>query len=121
MSARLIVEAVLLAALVLSCWIGVIGMLRMPQPMQALHFLGIPACFGSFLLTVAVFLETGNSSAAWKTLLLCVFLLGANAVVTHAIARAFRTRELGHWEPRPGDPLEYVKNTKPMQPKGGRA
>lgn len=101
-------EAILLALVVLSCWLGVLGMLRMRDPMQALHFLSLPACVGSVLLTVAVFLRTGDSSASWKTLLIASLLLFANAVVTHAVARAFRTRELGHWEPVEGDPVEYT-------------
>ncbi len=108
MSARILAEAVLLGLVVLSCWVGVTGMLRMREPTQAMHFLGLPACVGSPLLAVAVFVATGNSSAAWKTLLIAGLLLFANAVVTHAIARAFRTRELGHWQPRPGDPVEYT-------------
>lgn len=108
MSARLIVEAVLLAGVVLCCWIGVIGMLRMPEPMQALHYLGVPACFGSVLLMIAVFVQTGSGSTGWKTVLIVVDLLAANAVVTHAVARAFRTRQLGHWEPRPGDPVDFA-------------
>lgn len=108
MTTRLWIEAILLAAVVLSCWLGVIGMLRMREPMQALHFLGLPACVGSPLLCIAVFVATGNSSAAWKTLLISALLLLANAVVTHAVARAFRTRELGHWQPQPGDPFEYT-------------
>ena len=108
MTTRLVLQTILLAIVVLSCWIGVLGMLRMREPIQALHFLGLPACVGSPLLTVAVFLATGSSSAAWKTLLICLLLLLANAVVTHAIARAFRTRELRHWQPQPGDPFEYT-------------
>lgn len=106
----MIFEAILLVGVVLSCWIGVIGMLRMREPMQAMHYLSLPACLGSVLLTIAVFLQTGNSNTAWKTLLICVLLLAVNSVVTHAIARAFRTRQLGHWEPRPGDPVEYVRD-----------
>jgi monovalent cation/proton antiporter MnhG/PhaG subunit len=122
-NAKTITESIFLGLLVLSCWVGVIGMLRMPEPMQALHFLGLPACFGSIMLTVAVFIETGSSNTSWKTLLLTVLLLAANAVVTHAVARAFRTRELGRWEPRPGDPVEFVpvpaKRSHSTQ--GGRA
>lgn len=115
MSVRTILEAALLGGVVLSCWLGVIGMLRMREPMQALHYLGIPACFGSVLLAIGVFLSAGNSSISWKTLLLTIELLAANAVVTHAIARAFRTREIGHWEPRQGDPVEFIP--KPVSPR----
>ncbi|MGI4827986.1 MAG: cation:proton antiporter [Janthinobacterium lividum] len=108
--AKMIFEAILLGGLVLSCWIGVIGMLRMREPMQGLHYISLPACLGSVLLTIAAFVETGNSNTAWKMLLICILLLSVNSVVTHAIARAFRTRQLGHWEPRPGDPVEFVRD-----------
>lgn len=109
MTAGKIVEGILLAVVVLSCWLGCLGMLRMRDPFQAMHYLSLPACLGSIALTVAVFIQTGSGNTAWKTLLICLCLLAVNSVVTHATARAFRTRELGHWEPRPGDPFEYVK------------
>jgi monovalent cation/proton antiporter MnhG/PhaG subunit len=117
-SPKHIVEAILLGGTVLTCWIGVIGMLRMRDPFQALHYLSLPATLGSILLTVATFVETGPSNTAWKVVLICFSLLAVNSVVTHATSRAFRTRELGHWEPKPGDPVEYVKET---QTEGGRA
>jgi multisubunit Na+/H+ antiporter MnhG subunit len=108
MSVHAIVEAALLAGVVVSCWLGVLGMLRMREPMQALHYLSLPASFGVVLLTAAVFVATGNSQASWKTVFIGAVLLCANSVVTHTTARAFRTRELGHWEPRPGDNVECV-------------
>jgi multisubunit Na+/H+ antiporter MnhG subunit len=101
-------EAVLLGGTVLSCWIGAAGMWRMREPMQALHFLSLPACAGSVFLTAAIFVRTGNSQASWKSVLICVVLFAINSVVTHGTARAFRTREAGHWEPRPEDGLERV-------------
>lgn len=102
---------VLLGLVVLSCWLGVIGMVRMREPMQALHYLTLPATVGVAALTVAVFVDTGLSSISFKTLLIAFILLAINSVVTHATARAFRTRELGHWEPRDGDPIEFVPST----------
>jgi multisubunit Na+/H+ antiporter MnhG subunit len=92
----------------LFCWLGVIGMWRMREPMQALHYLSLPACGASVCLVIAVFLKTGSSQASWKTLLICGLLLASNSVVTHATARAFRVRQLGHWQPRTGDPIEFV-------------
>ncbi len=109
MSAHLIIEAGLLAVVVLSCWLGTLGMVRMREPMQSLHYLSLPACVGSVALVAAVFLRTGNSQASWKTVVICFVLLAINSVVTHATARAFRTRELGHWEPHPGDAIERVR------------
>lgn len=109
MSVRASVEALLLGTAVLSCWVGAIGMWRMREPMQALHYLSLPACAGSVLLTAAVFVRTGNSQASWKCVLICVVLLAINSVVTHATARAFRAREVGHWEPHPEDGVERVR------------
>ena len=101
---------VLLVFVMIFCWLGVLGMWRMREPMQALHYLSLPACGATVALTAAVFLQTGNSQAGWKTLLICLILLGINSVVTHATARAFRSRELGHWQPLPGDPVEFVRD-----------
>jgi multisubunit Na+/H+ antiporter MnhG subunit len=103
-----ILTDVLLSITVVSSWVGVIGMLRMREPMQALHYLGLPASVGVIALTGAVLSETGLSATTLKTALIAVVLLGINSVVAHATARAFRTRELGHWEPRDGDPIEFV-------------
>ena len=109
-----IAESILLAIVVLAAWLGVLGMLRMREPTQALHYLSLPAV-GAIVLTVAVFVETGSSQASWKTLAICFMLLAVNSVVTHATARAFRHRQLGHWEARDGDPLEFVRDTKESQ------
>lgn len=103
-----IAEAILLAIVVLTCWLGVIGMLRMKEPTQALHYLALPG-LGAMVLTAAVFVETGPSSAAWKMLFISFMLLAVNSVVAHATARAFRIRDLGHWEPRDGDAIEFVR------------
>lgn len=92
-----------LAITAAACWIGVLGMIRMRTPYQALHYLGIPAIVGMGSLTLAVFAQTGWSQAAWKCGLTFLILIGANAVGTHAAARAFRAREKGHWEPDPRD------------------
>jgi monovalent cation/proton antiporter MnhG/PhaG subunit len=105
-------EIVLLAGVVLLCWLGVLGMWRIKQPMQALHYLSLPATAGAILLTVAVFVSQGISQGFWKVVLIAVILLATNSVVTHATARAFRARELGHWEPLDGDPMEIVREEK---------
>jgi multisubunit Na+/H+ antiporter MnhG subunit len=99
----------LLILVMFFCWIGVLGMWCMREPTQALHYLSLPACGAAVVLTAAVFFQTGSSQASWKTLLICFVLLGINSVVTHATAQAFRSRQVGHWQPRPGDPVEFVR------------
>lgn len=108
-----VTETILLAIVVLACWLGVIGMLRMKEPTQSLHYLSLPAV-GAIMLTICVFLETGPTEASWKTAAIAIMLLAVNSVVTHATARAFRTRKLGHWQPRDGDPIEFVRDTKEL-------
>lgn len=93
----------LLAFTALSCWAGAIGMLRMRDPYQALHYLGVPAIVGMGALTVALFVQTGWSQASWKCALILIVLVASNSVGTHAAARAFREREKDHWEPLPED------------------
>jgi multicomponent Na+:H+ antiporter subunit G len=111
MSVHQMTIEVLLGIVVLACWLGVLGMLRMRHPIQALHYLTFPATVGVGALTLAVFVESGFGSTATKMLLIAVVLLAINSVVTHATGRAFRARELGHWEPRDGDPIEFVPST----------
>ena len=107
MSAGHIIELGLLAFVVLLCLLGCLGMVRMREPMQSLHYLALPA-MATVPLTLAVFLRTGASQASWKTLFIAIPLLGINSVVAHATARAFRVRELGHWKPRPEDHVVMV-------------
>ena len=111
MSVHAIAIDALLGVAVLACWLGVIGMLRMHHATQALHYLALPATIGMAATTIAVFLKSGFGAAGLKTLLIALVLLGVNSVVTHASARAFRTRALGHWEPLDGDEIEFVPSS----------
>jgi multisubunit Na+/H+ antiporter MnhG subunit len=108
MTARSIIEAVLLGTVIVSCWLGVIGMWRMRTPVQALHYLALPATAGGAALVVSIFVQSGNSQIAWKAVLIWAVMLATNSVVAHATARAFRSRELGPWQPKDGDPMEWV-------------
>jgi monovalent cation/proton antiporter MnhG/PhaG subunit len=108
-SAQAIAVDVLLALTALACWVGVVGMIRMRDAYQALHYLAPPAIVGVGALTVAVFVQTGWSEAGWKCAIILIVLVASNSVGTHAAARAFRNREKGHWEPRPEDPeIEFL-------------
>jgi monovalent cation/proton antiporter MnhG/PhaG subunit len=107
-----VLEIVLLGSVVLLCWLGVLGMWRMKEPMQALHYLSLPATAGAILLTIAVLVSQGLGQTFYKVLLITAILLASNSVVTHATARAFRARDIGHWEPIDGDPMEIVHEEK---------
>lgn len=110
MTAHAIAVDGLLAATALSCWAGALGMIRMKDAYQALHYLGVPAIVGMGALTVAVFLATGWTQASWKCAIILVILIASNSVGTHAAARAFREREKDHWEPLPEDKeIEFVE------------
>ena len=109
MTAHAIAVDVLLGVTTVACWLGVLGMVRMRDPFQALHYLSYPAIPGMGALTVAMFIQTGWSQAGWKCGIILLVLIASNSVGTHAAARAFRQREKGHWEPEPGDPeVEFL-------------
>ncbi len=108
-----VVVSGLLCLLVLCCWIGVAGMWRMREPIQALHYTAMPAGLGMMALTAAVFVETGFSVTSGKCVMILLLLFAANGVVAHATSRAFRARELGHWEPMPGDDVECLDGDVP--------
>lgn len=111
MTIQPVVLDVLLGFCVATCWIGVIGMLRMRHPTQALQYLTLPSTLGIAAVVIAVFLQEGFNATSFKVLLIGLVMLAINSVVSHATARAFRARALGHWEPRDGDPLEFVPST----------
>ena len=111
------VIAALLALVVLLCWLGVLGMLRMREPIEALHYLALPASVGMVLLCVSVFLAQGWGQVSLKTVLIAVILLTFNSVVTHATARAFRVRALRTGASPGAAALDY----EALRTKGGNA
>lgn len=109
MTAHAIAVDVLLGITAVACWLGVLGMVRMRDPFQALHYLSYPAILGMGALTVAMFIQTGWGQATWKCGIILLVLMASNSVGTHAAARAFRQREREHWEPEPNDPeVEFL-------------
>ena len=108
---------VLLSATVALCWLGTIGMWRMREPVQALHYLSLPASLGAILLTIAVFLEKGLGQVAFKTALIAAVMLGINSVVSHATARAFRLRQLGTGESFDPDALRFENSSSQREPR----
>jgi multisubunit Na+/H+ antiporter MnhG subunit len=118
MSAHGLILDVLLSLVVLSCWMGAFGMVRMRTPLQSLQYVTLTIGAAMVLLAAAVLFDVGVNSNTVKVGLMAAVMLAINPVVTHASARAFRVRQLGHWEPRDGDPIEFVPSSHhPAEPK----
>lgn len=106
------IDLALLAVIVAACWLGCIGMLRMREPTQQLHFISLAGGIGGAVLPFAFLCAAGWSIATLKAALVALFLIAANSVVAHASARAFRARKLGHWEPREDEGVEFLHGGK---------
>ncbi len=110
---------VLLAAAVLVTLLSVLGMVRMRDPYQRLHYIAPPASLSAAFITLAIFLQRGFKPESFKALFATLILIGMNSVVTHAAARAFRIAEVADWHPReneevpiqPGDKMIAEKNS----------
>ena len=77
-----------------------------------LHFVSPPATLGIGCIAAAVILEEGFTKTGAQASIKVVIVGGAffliNAVLTHATARATRTREHGEWKPQPGEHIPIV-------------
>ncbi len=116
MTARTAFIEALLALSVLLVWICSVGMLRMRDPYQQMHFMSPPASLGVALITFAVFLERGAKPESFKALFVVLILLAMNSVVTHATARAFRIREVSPWRALPGQEVPIRAEDEPVMP-----
>jgi len=99
---------ILLAAAVLITLLSVVGMMRMHDVYQRMHYIAPPASLSAILITIAIFLQQGLKPESFKALFTALVLIGMNTVVTHAAARAFRIAEVEEWKPKDGDevPIE---------------
>ncbi len=93
----LVTVAVLLAG------VSVMGMLRMREPYQRMHYISPPASLTPLLITIAIFLQDGIKPELFKAIVITFVLIGMNTAVTHAAARAFRISETKDWQPAPGE------------------
>lgn len=101
MIAHLVILA-LLAIGAAAVWVGVLGVLLMPGFYRRLHYMGVAGTLGVAGVTAAVLVQERLHAPGIKTLLIFVILLIMNPVLTHATARAARTRQSGDWrQPAP--------------------
>lgn len=96
MNARLLAIEALLGIAALCCWIGVLGMVRMREAMQSLHYLAAPAAVGTACVILAAFVQLGWSGSSLKIALIAIIFTASGAVCTHAVARAFWQRDRVH-------------------------
>ena len=105
----------LVATAVLVAVLSVLGMLRMRDPYQSMHYISPPAALSSLFITIAIFLQDGLKPESFKALITTVVLIGMNTVVTHAAARAFRMAETKQWHPDPGEEVPIRPSDEPVE------
>jgi multisubunit Na+/H+ antiporter MnhG subunit len=107
---------VLLGAGVLITLLSVLGMWRMRDPYQRMHFISAPAALSPAFFTAAIFLQDGLKPEAFKALITTFVLIGMNTAVTHAAARAWRIAETKDWTPVPGEEVPIRSDDELVAP-----
>ncbi len=112
MTAHQVAVDVLLGLGVAVVLVSCMGMMLMKNALQRVNFVSPPATLGIGCIAAAVILEEGftrtGAQASIKVLIVGGAFFLINAVLTHAMARAARTREHGEWEPQPGEHIPIV-------------
>jgi multicomponent Na+:H+ antiporter subunit G len=92
---------VLLALTVLLQAVSAIGLLAMPNLFDRIHYLGPASTVAPVLLAGAVVTIEAFDHQGILAVLLALFFLVFQPVLTHATARAARIRERGDWRASP--------------------
>ena len=107
---------VLLAAGVLLTLLSVLGMLRMRDPYQRMHYMSPPASLSALFIGVAIFLQEGLKPVTFKALFIVLVLTAMNSIVTHETARAFRINEVDDWSPADGEEVPIKPDDELVRP-----
>ena len=107
---------VLLALGVLITLLSLLGMWRMRDPYQRMHFISPPASLSPACFTAAIFLQNGLKPEAFKALVTLFVLVGMNTAVTHAAARALRIAETKDWNPPPDEEVPIHSEDELVMP-----
>lgn len=110
-----VVEA-LLAGAVLITILSVLGMMRMRDPYQRMHYISPPASVSALFIAAAIFLQRGLKPESFKALFTAIILIAMNTAVTHAAARAFRVADTKGWRPKQGDEVPIDPSDEPVLP-----
>ena len=109
---------VLLAVSVLITLLSVLGMWRMRDPYQRMHYISPPASLTSLLIAVAILIQNGLKPEFFKAVVITFVLIGMNTVVTHAATRAFRISETKNWKPAEGEEVPIHSSDELVKPGG---
>ncbi len=107
---------VLLAAAVVITLLSVLGMVRMRDPFQRMHYIAPPASLSALLITAAIFLQRGLKPESFKALFTALILIAMNTAVTHSAGRAFRVADTKGWRPKPGDEVPIEPSDEAVLP-----
>jgi multicomponent Na+:H+ antiporter subunit G len=103
----ILIDVFLLAAVLITI-ISVLGMLRVRDPYQRMHYIAPPASLSSLLICIAIFIQRGLKPESFKALFVVFVLVSMNTIVTHAAARAFRIAEVPDWDPEEGEEVPIL-------------
>jgi len=106
---------VFLATAVLITIVSVLGMTRVRDPYQRMHYISPPASLSSFLIATAIFIQRGLKPESFKTLFVAFVLVGMNTIVTHTAARAFRIAEVPDWDPAEGEEVPILSSDENLE------
>jgi len=83
-----IVSWALIGAGGLSCIVGAVGLVRMPDLYTRMHAASVIDSFGAPLILIGLILQAGFTLIAAKLLVLLVLLFFTSPVATHALGQA---------------------------------
>ena len=87
----------LLAFGVVLVLISCVGLLVMRNFYDRLHYVGPASTLGAFFIGAALVVQNALKQQGVKSILVVLLLVIIGPVLTHATARAARTREFGRW------------------------
>ncbi len=95
--------AVLLFAAVLFTWGGAVGVVLSRGALAKLHYTALCGSIAIPAGCIALSIQNGGSQVTVKAILVAVFSILTNAVLTHATGRAVRVAQKGEWRLQPNE------------------
>ena len=74
-----------------------VGLVRMRDAFDRLHYLGPASTLSPVMVATAMLVEEGLGQPTVKTTLVALLLVASSPVLSHATGRAARVRQFDHW------------------------